>query len=49
MRFLVSAQTGVNAEETASRHVVRYLSEYYPYIIKNTKNFYMKQKGSQYV
>lgn len=45
MRFLVSSRSGFNAEKEASRDVVEYLSENYPYIIKNTKEFYYQQKN----
>ncbi len=44
MRFLVSRRRGLNAEKEASRDVVEYLSENYPYIIKNSREFFFRQK-----
>lgn len=46
MRFLVSTRNGYNAEKEASRDVVEYLSDNYPYIIKNSKDFFFRQKGN---
>ena len=48
MSFLVSSCEGFNAEKNASRAVVEYLSENYPYVIKNAKNFYLRQDGDCY-
>jgi len=48
MCFLVSSCEGFNAEKNASRAVVEYLSENYPYVIKNAKNFYLRQDGDCY-
>lgn len=42
--FLVSSNSDYNAEKKASREVVEYLSENYPYIIKNSKEFFFQQK-----
>lgn len=48
MCFLVSSCEDFNAEKNASRAVVEYLSENYPYVIKNAKNFYLRQDGDRY-
>jgi hypothetical protein len=44
MRYLVSSRCGYYAEKEASRDVVEYLTKNYPYIIKNSKEFFFRQK-----
>ena len=48
MCFFVSSREGFNAEKNASRCVIEYLSENYPYVIKNAKNFYLRQYDGRY-
>ncbi len=39
--FIISKVSGINAEHKASEKVINYLSEHYPLIISNVRNFYV--------
>lgn len=45
--FLVSSASGAKAEQTSAKAVIGYLSEHYPYIIKNTKEFYIQKDANK--
>lgn len=48
MMFLVSRNKGVNAEENASKTVLEFLSDHYPYLVKTAKSFYVARNGMEY-
>lgn len=39
--FIICKQNGINAEHKASEKVINYISEHYPLIISNARNFYV--------
>jgi AraC family transcriptional regulator len=45
MVFLVSSGKGYCAEENASKTVMKFLSEYNPYVIKTVRQFYLARNG----
>ena len=48
LRFIVSKAKGNNAEKIASRTVINYLTAYYPYVVKTSKEFYLRQEFDSY-
>ncbi len=48
MCFLVSSCVGYNAEKNASRVVIDYLSQHDPYILRNSKAFYVEQENDRF-
>lgn len=46
-RFIVAAARGCYAEHIASKAVVSYLNECYPYLLKNAQDFYVQRSGGQ--
>lgn len=49
MAFLVSEASGKNAEEAASRTVLHFLESYYPYILKNVREFFVSKQHDKYI
>lgn len=45
MLFLVSAKNSFNAEKEASRAVINYLKQNYPYVVRSAKEFFYRQLG----
>jgi hypothetical protein len=43
MKFIVSEAHGYDAEQISAENVIGYLSDHYPYIIKNSKEFYIRK------
>lgn len=48
LRFIVSKAKGYNAEKIASKTVVEYLTAHYPYIVKNSKEMYVRKDINTY-
>jgi len=44
LHFIIAKAKGYNAEKIASKTVIDYLSEYYPYIVKTSKEFYLHKE-----
>ena len=44
LRFVVAKAKGYHAEKIASKTVIDYLSAYYPYIVKTSKEFYLNKE-----
>ncbi|HBL84372.1 MAG: hypothetical protein A2Y17_04910 [Clostridiales bacterium GWF2_38_85] len=42
--FIITKAKGYNAEKIASKTVIDYLSENYPYIVKTSKEFYLRKE-----
>jgi len=49
LSFIVSRANGYNAERTASKTVIDYLNANHPYIVKTSKEFYVKKSVNLYV
>jgi len=49
LSFIVSRANGYNAERTASKTVIDYLNANHPYIVKTSKEFYVKKSANSYV
>ncbi len=49
LRFIIAKAKGYNAEETASRRMIDYLTAYYPYIINTFKELYLQKGINSYV
>jgi AraC-like DNA-binding protein len=43
MRFIISKIFGYNAEQKSSKAIINYLSEYYPYVLKTSKEFFIQK------
>lgn len=48
MSFLISRKTGANAEEKASKAVMEFLSDNYPYLVQTTRQYYVSKNGNEY-
>ena len=44
LHFIIAKAKGYNAEKIASKTVIDYLSEHYPYIVKTSKEFYLHKE-----
>lgn len=49
LSFAVARAKGYNAEKIASKMVIDYLLEHYPYIVKTSKEFYLHKEVNSYV
>lgn len=49
LRFIVSKAKGYNAEKIASQTVIDYLTARYPYILRVSKDFYLRKELNSYV
>lgn len=47
--FITAKAKGYNAEKIASKTVVDYLSAHYPYIVKSSKELYLRKESNFYV
>lgn len=48
MKFIVSEVCGIDAERISSERVIGYLKDRYPYMIKNSKQFYVCKYGQTF-
>ena len=48
LRFVVSEARGDNAEKVASQTVIGYLAERYPYIVKASREYYLRKDQDSY-
>jgi predicted transcriptional regulator YdeE len=48
MKFLISRKTGLKAEERAAKSIMEFLKNNYPYILNNTKEFYICSDKNNY-
>jgi AraC-like DNA-binding protein len=49
LHFIVSEAKGFNAEKIASRTVIDWLTTYYPYIVRTSKEFYLRKETDSYI
>lgn len=49
LRFIVSEVKGRNAEKIASQAVIDFLLKHYPYIIRASKEFYLRKEINNYI
>ena len=49
LRFIVSQASGIFAEKIASQTVIDYLTAHYPYIVKASKEFYLRKESDSYI